>query len=235
MSMNPDNQRRLMAASPLARDITAENLLQIGAVHFLADKPIRLKSGLITPIYVDNRTLASHPEEWHDVIETMASFVEELKLDYDVIAGVEAGGVSHAAALAYRVNKPTVYVRRTPKTFADRSRIEGGTVAGKKVLLIEDHISTGLTLLDAISALRDEGAEVSSCLSITNFDMPETQRLFDKADITTYAMLPFSAILEKAVELRMISQEQRADLDEWLATPWTWVMRRGAAVTGAEN
>ena len=97
--------RRLMASSPLARDITAENLLQIGAVNFLDEDPIRLKSGLVTPIYVDNRKLISHPDEWHDVIETMASFVEELKLEFDFIAGVESAGVSHAAALAYRMNR----------------------------------------------------------------------------------------------------------------------------------
>ncbi|MBS6157699.1 MAG: hypothetical protein KH696_11025, partial [Sutterella sp.] len=74
-----NNTRHLTASSPLAMDITAENLLQIGAVNFLLDQPIRLKSGLVTPIYVDNRQLISHPDEWHDVIETMASCIEALK------------------------------------------------------------------------------------------------------------------------------------------------------------
>lgn len=227
--------RRLMASSPLARDITAENLLQIGAVNFLDEDPIRLKSGLVTPIYVDNRKLISHPDEWHDIIETMASFVEELKLEFDVVAGVESAGVSHASALAYRMNKPAIYIRRSPKTYGDRSRIEGGSIKGKKVLLIEDHISTGLSCLDAIEALRSEGASITECLSITNFDMPETERLFEKAGVVTYSMLPFSFILEKAKELKMIDDKQHEDLKEWLSTPWTWVMKRGVAVTGAEN
>jgi len=232
---NQKTTRRLMASSPLARDITAENLLSIGAINFLDEEPIRLKSGLVTPIYVDNRQLISHPEEWHDVIETMASFVEELKLDFDCIAGVESAGVSHAAALAFRMNKPSIYVRRSAKTYGDRTRIEGGTVKDKKVLLIEDHISTGLSSLDAIEALRSEGASVTDCLAITNFDMPETARLFEKAKVVTYSMLPFSFILGKAEEMKMISAAQREDLNDWLTTPWTWVMRRGAAVTGAEN
>lgn len=227
--------RRLMASSPLARDITAENLLQIGAVNFLDEDPIRLKSGLVTPIYVDNRQLISHPDEWHDIIETMASFVEELKLDFDYVAGVESAGVAHAAALAYRMNKPSIYVRRSAKTYGDRSRIEGGSIKGKKILLIEDHISTGLSCLDAIEALKEEGATITDCLSITNFDMPETERLFEKAGVVTYSMLPFTFILTKAEELKMIDAKQREDLDEWLQTPWTWVMKRGAAVTGAEN
>lgn len=229
------SNRRLMASSPLARDITAENLLSIGAINFLDEEPIRLKSGLVTPIYVDNRQLISHPEEWHDVIETMASFVEELKLDFDCIAGVESAGVCHAAALAYRMNKPAIYVRRSAKTYGDRSRFEGGSVKGKKILLIEDHISTGLSCLDAIEALRAEGATVTDCLAITNFDMPETARLFEKANVVTYSMLPFSFILAKAEEMKMINSDQLKDLTDWLTTPWTWVMRRGAAVTGAEN
>lgn len=230
-----NNTRHLTASSPLAMDITAENLLQIGAVNFLLDQPIRLKSGLVTPIYVDNRQLISHPDEWHDVIETMASCIEALKLDFDCVAGVEGAGVSHSAALAYRMNKPNLYVRRAPKTYGDRSRFEGGSVAGKKVLLIEDHISTGLSCLDAIDALRAEGATVTNCLSITNYDMPETERLFAKAGVATYAMLPFSFILDKAETLGMIDAAQHEDLKDWLATPWTWSMRRGRAVTGAEN
>ena len=133
------------------------------------------------------------------------------------------------------MNKPNLYVRRAPKTYGDRSRFEGGSVAGKKVLLIEDHISTGLSCLDAIDALRAEGATVTDCLSITNYDMPETERLFAKAGVATYAMLPFSFILDKAETLGMIDAAQHEDLKDWLATPWTWSMRRGRAVTGAEN
>lgn len=121
-----NNTRHLTASSPLAMEITAENLLQIGAVNFLLDQPIRLKSGLVTPIYVDNRQLISHPDEWHDIIETMASCIEALKLDFDCVAGVEGAGISHSAALAYRMNKPNLYVRRAPKTYGDRSRFEGG-------------------------------------------------------------------------------------------------------------
>jgi len=76
---------------------------------------------------------------------------------------------------------------------------------------------------------------VTDCLSITNYDMPETERLFAKAGVATYAMLPFSFILDKAETLGMIDAAQHEDLKDWLATPWTWSMRRGRAVTGAEN
>ena len=84
--------------SRIAEDIMAERLIRAQAVEFLTDAPMRLKSGLISPVYVDNRKLFFHPEAWNDVIETMASRVEEYDLKFDVVAGVEAAGSMHAAA-----------------------------------------------------------------------------------------------------------------------------------------
>ena len=84
--------------SSIAEDIMAERLIRAQAVEFLADAPMRLKSGLISPVYVDNRKLFSHPEAWRDIVETMASRVEEYDLEFDIVAGVEAAGSMHAAA-----------------------------------------------------------------------------------------------------------------------------------------
>ena len=94
-----------MPTSFIAQDIMAEHLLSHNAIVFLKDKPMRLRSGLVTPIYVDNRILPSYPEAWRDIVETMASRIVELKLDFDVIAGVEGAGTSHGAALAYRLQE----------------------------------------------------------------------------------------------------------------------------------
>ena len=165
-----------MFKSKIAENILAEHLINNGAVSFLTERPMRLKSGLITPIYVDNRRLTAVPEAWRDILETMATKVVELGLEFDIVAGVEGAGVSHAAALAYRLNKPSIFVRQAAKTYGNKSRVEGCDIAGKRVLLIEDHISTGLSLLSAVEGLKAEGATVTDCLASP---LPRNDRLHE--------------------------------------------------------
>lgn len=221
--------------SRIAEDILAEHLVGSGAVLFFPEAPLRLKSGLITPIYVDNRTHISHPEAWHDIIETMASRIKEKGLEFDVIAGVEGAGVSHAAALAYRLNKPHVFVRQEAKTYGNKSRIEGGDIKGKRVLIIEDHISTGLSLLSAVAALREEGALVENCLAITSFEMDETIKLFEQQSFKMHEMIAFEVVIDKAVEMGKLQAEQKETLMDWLANPWTWASRHGLVPQTTEN
>lgn len=224
-----------MYKSKLAENILAEHLINIGAVSFLTDRPMRLKSGLITPIYVDNRTITAAPEAWRDVLETMATKVTELGIECDIVAGVEGAGVSHAAALAYRLNKPHVFVRNSAKTYGNKSRVEGMSVAGKRVLLIEDHISTGLSLLSAVEGLKAEGAIVTDCLAITSFGIDETRRLFDRLGVACHEMINFTKVIDKAVEMDRLSAEDREKLNDWLSSPWTWAARHAISAFTVEN
>lgn len=221
--------------SLIAEDIMAERLIRAQAVEFLTDAPMRLKSGLISPVYVDNRKLFSDPEAWVDVIETMASRVEEFDLKFDMVAGVEAAGSMHAAALAYRLGVPALMVRQKAKTYGDHSRFEGGEVKGKNILILEDHISTGLSCLDAINALRDAGAEVTQVMSITNYAIPETMRLFSEKGITTYNVIGFERVVQKAEEMGVITAEQKELVLDWLNTPWTWAAIHGVVAIAREN
>lgn len=221
--------------SDIAEDIMAERLIRAKAVEFLTETPMRLKSGLISPVYVDNRKLYYYPEAWSDVIETMASRVEEFGLEFDIVAGVEAAGSMHAAALAYRLQLPAIMVRQKAKTYGNHSRIEGGSVEGKNVLLLEDHISTGLSCLDAIRALREEGATVTQVMSITNYAIPETVRLFAEDGVKTYDVIAFEKVVEKAREMNEINDEEKKLVLEWLKTPWTWAAMHGKVASAREN
>lgn len=224
-----------MPSSMIAQDIMAEHLLCHNAIVFLKNSPMRLRSGLVTPIYVDNRILPSFPEVWRDVIETMASRIVELNIDFDLIAGVEGAGTGHGAAIAYRLGIPFITVRKQPKNYGNKSRIDGIPVKDKKVLIIEDHLSTGLSLLDAAKALRAEGAIVTECFSITNFDMPETAKLFEKNNLKAYQLLSFAYIVDKAVAMKLISEEEKEDINNWLDTPWSWASQRGLLAQSVEN
>lgn len=221
--------------SSIAEDIMAERLIDAQCVEFLTDAPMRLKSGLISPVYVNNRQLYSHPEAWSDIVETMASRVEEFNLEFDMIAGIEAAGSMHAAALAYRLQCPALMVRQTAKTYGDRSRIEGGVVKGRNVLVLEDHISTGLSCFDAIRTLREAGAEVTQVMSITNYAIPETMRLFEEARVHTYDVIAFHKVVEKACAMGCISEAQKGVVLEWLKTPWMWAAMHGLVADTHEN
>ena len=221
--------------STIAEDIMAERLLSAQAVEFVSGAPIRLKSGLTTPVYVDNPKLYFYPEAWADVVETMASRFEEYGLEPDVIAGVEAAGSMHAACLAYRLKLPAIMVRQKAKTYGDFSRIEGGDVRGKKVLVLEDHISTGLSCLDAVRALREAGATVTQVMSITNFKIPETVKLFKEAGLETFEVIGFDRVVEKARALGLIEEAEKKEVFDWLKTPWTWAAMRGIVPDSREN
>ena len=222
-------------SSPLAEKIIAEHLLSINAIQFLFDAPLWLKSGLISPIYVDNRTLISCPAAWHDVIETLASTIHKHTLQFDIIAGVETAGIPHCSALAYRLSLPSIFVRKQPKTHGNKSRVEGCDASGKRILLIEDHISTGQSSLDAVTALRDVGAQVTDCLSITSFDIDDTRRVFADAGVNFYALLPFNTILTTAVETQKITEKQKQMIEQWLSDPWPWATQHGYLPETKEN
>ncbi len=221
--------------SPIAAKIIAEHLLNINAVMFLLEKPLRFKSGMVSPIYVDNRCLIYHPEAWHDVIEALSSDIEARKLSFDVIAGVETAGIPHASALAYRLNMPNIFVRKQPKTHGTKNRVEGGDVRGKQVLLIEDHISTGLSSLDSVEALRESGAIVTDCMSITSYNFIEATNAFSDAKVTPHTLQTFDIILNIAVETGRISEKQKEIIADWLNDPWPWARRHGLVPAATEN
>ncbi|MDR0588351.1 MAG: orotate phosphoribosyltransferase [Burkholderiales bacterium] len=221
--------------SPIASKIIAEHLLNINAIMFLLENPVRFKSGMISPIYVDNRCLIFHPEAWHDVIEALSSDIEARKLSFDVIAGVETAGIPHSAALAYRLNIPNIFVRKQAKTHGTKNRVEGGDVRGKRVLLIEDHISTGLSSLDSVAALRESGAIVEDCMSITSYKFVEAADAFANAKVKTHTLQTFDIILDIAVQTGRISARQKEVVADWLNDPWPWARRHGLVAAGTEN
>jgi orotate phosphoribosyltransferase len=194
---------------------TARTLLQIKALGFSPDAPITFKSGIVSPIYVDNRRLPYEPEAWHAIIDDFCSLIERDRLAFDVIAGIETGGIPHSAALAYTLRRPSVFVRKQPKEHGMKRRVEGGDVEGKRVLLIEDLITTGGSSLSGAQALVDEGAQVVACLAIFSYGFPQAADAFAQAGIPLLTLTTLPALLEAAQQTDYLTSEALAAVAAW--------------------
>ena len=167
----------------LAHDV-AEVLLGIGAVGFVIDKPITFKSGIISPIYVDNRRLPYYPDSWKVVLQGFRSLLKNKNIEYDVLAGVEAAGIPHSAALGYIVSKPSIFVRKQVKDHGTKKMVEGGEVQDKRVVLIEDLVTTGGSSLRGVGSLREEGAIVKDCMVLVSYGFVEAEESFREQKVS---------------------------------------------------
>ena len=200
----------------------AKALLDIGAVGFAPGAPVTFKSGIVSPVYVDNRTLIYRPDPWRRVVEGFASVIADIGLEFDLIAGVAVGGVPHSSALAYALKKPSVFIRKESKGHGKAQRIEGGAVAGKTVLLVEDLVTTGGSSLSAVAALREAGAIVTDMVAIVSYGFFEARRAFKDAQIELHTLTDFDALLEEALQRGIFGERDEAVLRAWFADPHNW-------------
>ena len=194
----------------------AKALLDIGAVGFTVESPVEFSSGIRSPIYIDNRTLISHPKPWGVIIEGFGSLIVNAKIDYDVLAGVAVGGVTHCSALAYTLRKPSVFIRKEAKKHGLRRLIEGGEVAGRRVLLVEDHITTGGSSLRAVQELRNAQAEVVDVMSIISYEFAEARSLFDVHGLGLHTLTDIDTLLDMSAEQHLINEDELVTIRSWL-------------------
>jgi orotate phosphoribosyltransferase len=208
----------------------AQILLSVGAVGFSFQKPIRFKSGILSPMYVDNRKLPYYPEQWDTIITESESMIRDKNLMYEVIASVELGGVSHASVLGFCMGVPSVIVRKKIKDHGAQKRIEGGPVVNKKVLSFEDLITTGGSSLESIKVLRDEGAIVTDCISIVSYDFKEAREAFAQANVELHTLISFSVIVQEALKMEKITEIQYENLYSWHIDPHGWTKEKESTV-----
>jgi orotate phosphoribosyltransferase len=210
--------------SPLTviQEQVARALLEIEAVVFTPHKPITFKSGIKSPVYVDNRRLPFWPAQWQIVIEGLQQLIGARELTFDVIAGIAAGGIPHSAALAYTLKQPSVFVRKEAKEHGTRGQIEGGEVSHRRVLLVEDMVTTGSSSLAGVEALRAAGATVKDCLCITSYGFAKALQAFDAAGVRLYPLAPFSTIVIEASKMGLFNQEALMLIEAWMHDPHHW-------------
>lgn len=200
----------------------AQALLEIEAVVFRPHDPVTFKSGILSPVYVDNRRLPFWPVQWQIVIEGLQALIAAQRIAFDVIAGIAAGGIPHSAALAYTLKKPSVFVRKEAKEHGTRGQIEGGDVSGQRVLLVEDMVTTGGSSLAGVEALRAAGAAVTDCLCITSYGFSEASQAFEAAGVRLYPLAPFQVIVAQAAQMGLFDQDALALIEAWMRDPHHW-------------
>ena len=197
-------------------------LLATDAVVFDPAHPITFRSGIKSPVYVDNRRVPFWPTQWQAIIESFQQYIALKGLAYDVIAGIATAGIPHSAALAFTQHIPSVFVRKEPKGHGTRSQIEGGRVQNQHVLLLEDLVTTGGSSLAGVTALRSEGATVTDCLCITSYGFAEAQQAFEAAQVRLHALIPFSTIVIEASRLGRFTPDELDMLETWMRDPHGW-------------
>ena len=210
-----------MSSETLSREI-AESLIAIDGVGFRPSAPITFKSGIQSPVYCDNRRFPFWPEHWTKVIRGFEQIIAERDIPVDIVGGVEAAGIPHSAALGFHMQKPSIFIRKEPKGHGTRKRVEGGDVAGKRVVLVEDLVTTGSSSMAAIQALREEGAVVTDCLAIISYGFPEAVELFAQHAVKLHTTTSFESVLAVALEHSLITDVDATIVRDWLKNPRAW-------------
>ncbi|MBZ6002900.1 orotate phosphoribosyltransferase [Leuconostoc gelidum subsp. aenigmaticum] len=200
----------------------ANDLLAIGAVKFSPEKPFTWASGIKSPIYTDNRMTIGYPKVRQNIYEGLAALIQESFDDVEIIGGVATAGIPHAAWVSEKLNKPMIYVRSKPKDHGAGRQTEGAVIAGKKVVLIDDLISTGGSVLGAAEAIRKEGANVLGVVSIFSYELSEGLTNFTNAKLTFKSLTTYSQLVAIAIERGELNKSQLTTLQNWQQNPNKW-------------
>ncbi len=192
--------------------LIAKDLLSIGAVFLRPEEPFTWASGIKSPIYCDNRLTLTAPVVRTDVEKGLAEIVKEYYPEAEVLMGTSTAGIAHAAITAHMLDMPMGYVRSGAKDHGRGNQIEGKLEKGQKVVVIEDLISTGGSVIEVVEALREAGAEVLGIASIFTYGMKKGLDRLAAADVKNVSLTNLDVIAEVAAEIGYIKPEDVARL-----------------------
>jgi len=205
----------------LAKEI-ARDLLKIKAVYLKPEEPFTWASGIKSPIYTDNRVTLAYPET-RTLIED--GFVEKIRAEFpdvEVIAGTATAGIPHGAIIADKMNLPFAYIRSKPKDHGAGNQIEGRVAPGQKMVVIEDLISTGGSVLDAIAAAKREGADVIGAAAIFTYELPKADKNFNDAGVKLVTLSNYTELIHLAEKEGYINAEGLALLKRFKEDQENW-------------
>lgn len=200
----------------------SEFLLQIKAIKLNVEKPFTWASGWKSPIYCDNRKTLSYPKVRNYIRE---QFVKTINVEFgspNVIAGVATGGIAIGALVAQELGLPFVYVRTSKKDHGLTNQIEGVIESGQSVVVIEDLVSTGMSSLNAVEALKAEGSKVMGMVSIFNYGFIQAKDAFKKSKVKLISLTNYDCLIQQAVNNNYIHEADLITLKQWREDPANW-------------
>ena len=197
----------------------AEQLLEIKAVFLQPNEPFTWSSGLKSPIYCDNRLSMSYPKVRKNIAEGLKSLITEHYPEAELIAGTATAGIPHAAWVSDLMELPMCYVRSKAKGHGKGNQIEGNAAPGQKVVVVEDLISTGGSVITAADALREAGCEVLGVVSIFTYELESGREKLANANIKNYSLSNYSSLIEVAREKGYIAESDIEKLKKWRSNP----------------
>ena len=189
------------------KELIAKDLLKIKAVFFRPDEPFTWASGIKSPVYTDNRLTLTAPEVRTHVEEGLAKLVRENYPEVEVLMGTSTAGIAHAAIVGHIMGLPMGYVRSGAKDHGRQNQIEGRLEKGQKVVVVEDLISTGGSVIEVVNVLREAGAEVLGVVSIFTYGMKKGLERLAAAEVKNISLTNFDAVAAVAAEEGYIKAE----------------------------
>ena len=187
--------------------LIAKDLLSIRAVFFRPEEPFTWASGIKSPVYCDNRLTLTAPKVRNDVENGLAQLIKENYPDVEVLMGTSTAGIAHAAITAHLMDLPMGYVRSGAKDHGRQNQIEGKLEAGQKVVVVEDLISTGGSVIEVVNVLREAGAEVLGVVSIFTYGMKKGLDRLAAANVKNVSLTNFDVIAQVAADEGYIKSE----------------------------
>ncbi|MCQ2250070.1 MAG: orotate phosphoribosyltransferase [Bacteroidales bacterium] len=200
----------------------AKYLLDIKAVKLQPEQPFTWASGWHSPIYTDNRKTLSYPEVRKYLVSQFVDKIKAMYPDVELIAGVATGAIAVGVLVAEAMGLPFVYVRSSSKNHGLENQVEGVCNPGQKTVVIEDLVSTGMSSLKAVSALREKEVNVMGMLAIFTYGFPVAEEAFKQANCTLDTLSNYNSLIALAQEAGYVQQNQLDTLLAWRKCPDTW-------------
>ena len=201
---------------------TAELLLKLNAIKLQPNNPFNWASGWKSPIYCDNRIILSSITYRNRIASLFSQLIKEKYKDVEVIAGVATGGIGIGILVAEKLKLPFIYVRPEAKKHGRKNQIEGKFLQNQKVIVVEDLISTGMSSLNAVKALKNSKLNVLGMIAIFSYGFEISETNFTNAKINLDILCNYSILLKKAVETEYISEDNLETLKTWNIDPENW-------------